>query len=174
MFLGEFADQRRRMDAFGSSSSRWSSLRGCAGGRSWFCRGRSLSLWRWCGGFGGRSSLGWTCAEAARAAARAIDHRNDGLDGNGLAFSNLDFLQHTGGRRGNFGVDLVGGDFEQRLVALDLVTGLLEPLGDGAFENAFAHLGHDYIHCHGMFLLASGNSRRCGRPGRTRPVREAD
>ena len=45
----------------------------------------------------------------------------------------------------NLGVDFVGGDFEQRLVALDFIAGLFQPLGDGALEDAFAHLGHDDV-----------------------------
>src|SRR5262249_18711316 len=41
-----------------------------------------------------------------------------------------------------------GGDLKQRFVALDLVTRLLQPFGDGPFEDRFAHLGHDYVGGH--------------------------
>ena len=68
-----------------------------------------------------------------------------------VAGLDLDVLQRAGGGRGNFGVNLVGGDFEQRLVALDFFARLLQPLGDGSFENRFPHLGHDYI-CRHSFL----------------------
>ena len=61
----------------------------------------------------------------------------------------LDLLKRAGGGRGNLGIDLVGGDLEERLVALDGVAGLLEPLGEGAFGDGFAHLGHDYVGRHG-------------------------
>ena len=97
-----------------------------------------------------RRGRGW---RGSSGSAGAIDDRDNGLDWNGLAFGNLDFFQHAGGGRRNFGVDLVGGNFKERLVALHLVTGLFQPLGDGAFEDTFAHLGHDYVDCHESFLL---------------------
>ena len=77
-----------------------------------------------------------------------VDGADDGVDLHGRAFSNLDLLQRAGGGRRNLGVDLVGRDLEERLVALDGVARLLEPLGDGAFGDGFAHLGHDYIGRH--------------------------
>ena len=79
----------------------------------------------------------------------AID--GDGADTvftHGGAFGDFDFLQDAGGGRGDFGVDFVGGDFEQRFVALDFVAGLLQPLGDGALDDGFAHLGHDDVSWH--------------------------
>src|SRR5436305_1768713 len=66
----------------------------------------------------------------------------------GGAFRNFDLAQYSAGGRGNFGIYLVGGDFKQRLVALDFVTGLLQPFGDSAFKNRLPHLGHDYISWH--------------------------
>ena len=52
-------------------------------------------------------------------------------------------LRHgAGDRRGDLGVDLVGGDLEQRLVALDRVALVLEPFQDRAFDDRLAELGH--------------------------------
>ena len=76
---------------------------------------------------------------ACRAAA---DDGDDGVDRDGLAFGDLDLGEGAGGGRGDLGVDLVGGDLEERLVALDRVADLLEPLGDGALEDGLAHLRH--------------------------------
>jgi hypothetical protein len=84
---------------------------------------------------------------------RGVNGSNDGVDRDRLAFLDLDFLQDAGRRRGNFRVHFVGGDFEERFVALDFIAGLFKPLGDGSFEDAFAHLGHDYIGCHGVSPL---------------------
>jgi len=153
VFLGEAANQRRRVDAFGGAGKGRSSRSGNSsrgGGSGRFGSGGSLNR-RWrrygfgrsrCRSRGGRGG-----------GTRAVDHGDNGLDGNGLAFGNFDFFEHAGGGRRNFRVHLVGGDFKERLVALDLVAGLLEPFGDGAFKDAFAHLGHDDINCHGIALL---------------------
>ena len=132
-------------------------------------RGRRLALRRW---RGRRRAVGWRrrqggAALALRAWASAfarqrrgdgcrsavgVDQGHDGLNRHRLAFGDFDFLQHAGGGRGNLRVHFVGGDFKQRLVALDFVAGLLQPLGDGAFKNAFAHLGHDDVDSHGYLL----------------------
>ena len=69
------------------------------------------------------------------------------------AFGDFDVLQDAGGGRGNLGVDLVGGDFEQRFVALNFVAGLLQPLGNSAFDDGFAHLGHDDVSWHDFLPL---------------------
>jgi hypothetical protein len=61
----------------------------------------------------------------ARAVTGGVNHADNGLNGHGFAFADLDFFEHAGGRRGNFGVDLVGRDFEEGLVALDFIAGLL-------------------------------------------------
>ena len=50
--------------------------------------------------------------------------------------------QRAGGRRGHLGVDLVGGDLDQRLVGLHRVAHLLQPLEHGALGDRLAHLGH--------------------------------
>ncbi len=97
---------------------------------------------------GGSGRRGWS----RRGGAGRIDHRDHGLNGHGLAFGHLDFLQHSGGRRRDLRVHLVGRNFEQRLIAFDAVARLLEPSGDGSFKNAFPHLGHDDVYGHGCPL----------------------
>ena len=67
-----------------------------------------------------------------------------GAQGDGLAFLHRNVHQHAGGGRWDFGVNLVGGDLEQRFVAVDDVADLLDPADDGALGNRLAHLGHDY------------------------------
>ena len=55
-------------------------------------------------------------------------------------------VTHAGDGRGHLGVDLVGGDLEQRLVGLDVVADLLEPAGDRAFGDRLPQLGHRHVH----------------------------
>jgi hypothetical protein len=63
------------------------------------------------------------------------------------AFLGQDLFQRSRHRRGHFGVDLVGRDLQQGLVALHVVADLLQPAGNRTFDNAFAHLGHqDFAH----------------------------
>jgi hypothetical protein len=80
-----------------------------------------------------------------------INYADDGLNRDGLAFADFDFFKHAGGGGGNFRVDFVGRNLEQRLVALDFVAGLFQPFRDGAFKDAFAHLGHYDVDCHLRF-----------------------
>ena len=119
-----------------SSDGAW----GRSGSRCWCrCRGRSCRR-------------GSRCARRGRGSTdRGIgfDPRHHGLDGDGLPFLDQDLGEHTSVRRGNFGVDLVGRDLEDRLVALDGVADLLEPLRQRALGDGFTHLGHYYIDlCH--------------------------
>src|SRR6185312_9443337 len=76
------------------------------------------------------------------------DGGDDGIDSNRLTLFHLNLRERSGHGRGNLGVDLVGRDLEERLVALDGIARLLEPLGDGAFGDGFAHLGHNYVSRH--------------------------
>ena len=89
--------------------------------------------------FGGRRGAAWRRRRlsAMRATTVLIAHR--------LAFLHQHFRQRAGRGRRNLGIHLVGGDLEQRLVALHALAGLLEPLGQRAFDNALAHLGHHYV-----------------------------
>ena len=75
---------------------------------------------------------------------RIANRRDDAVDGDRLAFPDPDFGQHAGGGRRNLGVHLVGGNLEQRLVAIDPVADLLDPANDGAFGNRLAHLRHQH------------------------------
>ena len=52
------------------------------------------------------------------------------------------FDERARGGRGHLGVDLVGGDLDQRLVGVDAVAHLLQPLEDRALGDRLAHLGH--------------------------------
>jgi hypothetical protein len=71
-----------------------------------------------------------------------IDPRENGIDADRLSFLHEDLGQGTRGRGGNLGVDLVGRDLEERLVALQLIANLLRPFRQGALDDTFAHLGH--------------------------------
>jgi len=48
------------------------------------------------------------------------------------AAGGVDLLEHAGGGCGNLGVDLVGGDLQERFVDLDGLADPFEPRGDGA------------------------------------------
>ena len=102
---------------------------------------------------GRRSGLGWRGGGGSIAVSDDADY---GVDLDGVAGLDLDLLERAGRGSRNFGVNLVGGDFEQGLVALHLVAGLLEPLGDGSFEDRFPHLGHDYVCWHGFLPWGCG------------------
>src|ERR1039458_8893876 len=82
----------------------------------------------------------------------------------------------AGGGRRDFRIHLIGRNLEQRLVALHTVAALLEPLGQRAFDNALAHLGHHYVgHFSSLFPRLPGRAPRTashtqkyGRNGRRR------
>ena len=96
---------------------------------------------------------------------------DDGVDLDGGAFGDLDFSEDSGHGRRNFGIDLVGGDFEERLVFLDVVADFLEPFGDGAFEDGLAHLGHDddsACRCGGANCAFAGTPVRATAPAALR------
>ncbi len=85
---------------------------------------------------------------------RTANDGNDGVDLRCLTRGNFDFGEDAGGGRGNLGVDLVGRDLKERLVALDGVADVLQPLRDGAFEDGLAHLRHEDV--------LPGTGSRCG------------
>ena len=76
------------------------------------------------------------------------DGADDCIHADCCPFSDFDLLQNSGGGRGNFGVNFVSGDFEERFVALDFVARLLQPFGNSALDDGFAHLGHDDVSRH--------------------------
>ena len=157
---GHFADQRRE----GSGGFfRGGFGLGFGGGRLDGRRGR-----RGCGRVGRRKRLPHVSGRGCRGglgsglggsgATSLIDARDYGVDAYRLAFLHENLGEGAGGRRRNLGVHLVGGDLKERLIALDALAGLFEPFGQGAFHNAFAHLGHDDVgHISSHFRVASGN-----------------
>jgi hypothetical protein len=70
-----------------------------------------------------------------------------------LAFLHPDFEQHTAGRSGHLGVDLVRRDLEQRLVLVDGLAHLLDPADDRPFRDRLPHLGHDDFGGHSAVSL---------------------
>ena len=90
-----------------------------------------------------------------------LDARDHGVDADRLAFLHHHLGQRAGGGRRDFGIHFIGGDLEKRLVALHVLAGLLQPLGQRAFHNAFAHLGHhDVGHIGSLFRAPSKGGRR--------------
>ncbi len=69
------------------------------------------------------------------------DHGQLGADLDGLVLLDLDLQQLAGDGRGDLGVDLVGGDLEQRLVDRYVVTDRLQPAGDRALGDGLAESG---------------------------------
>src|SRR5580700_2331098 len=147
IFARDFADERRAANFFTARSSLRRSR--CSRSRSWRSGLRCCRRRGGLGGFGFRRSRGWRGTGGAVA---GFDHGDDGLNWHRLAFADFDFFQHPSRGRGNFRVDFIGGNFEQRFVALDFVSGLFQPLGYRAFKNTFAHLGHDDVNSHGLLL----------------------
>jgi hypothetical protein len=132
------------------------------------CRPRLLPGWKWGGGcqLGRQRSGGSRCdgellmrdgrrGNPGRGRGGAIDDGEDGVDADGCALGDLDLDENAGGGCGNLGVHLVGGDFKEEFVLEDGVARVLEPLGDGALEDRFAHLGHDYVGWHQYFSPAA-------------------
>ena len=76
-----------------------------------------------------------------RSGVAGADDRELGADLDGLVLLGLDLEQRARDRRGDLGVDLVGGDLEQRLVDRDLVADLLQPAGDGALGDGLTERG---------------------------------
>ena len=70
-----------------------------------------------------------------------LDLAEHGADPDRVAGLGRDVAEHAGGRRRHLQRDLVGFEFDQRLVDRDRLAGLLEPLADGRFGDAFAQRG---------------------------------
>ncbi|KJL18764.1 Dihydrolipoyllysine-residue acetyltransferase component of pyruvate dehydrogenase complex [Microbacterium azadirachtae] len=95
----------------------------------------------------------------ALAAADACEH---GTDGDGLVLGGHDLLQGARNGRGDLGVDLVGGDLEQRLVDGHVIADLLQPAGDRALRHALAQLGQAHV---GRVGRGGGGRGGCGLGG---------
>ena len=103
------------------------------------------------GGAAGRRGVAVAVAVAASGGQRLTGLADDGQQRAGLdggALGHVDLQQGAAGRRGDFGVHLVGVHFHDRVVLLHGVALVLEPLADGAFDDRFAELGHDYVSGH--------------------------
>ncbi len=145
VLLGDLADERAGADAVPARRLRASGsrLRGLGGAERAAVAARLLSWLR------ARARL-WLGRAQRRPPSPSPMTPTTVLTCTVAPASTLISCRRAGGGRGDFGVNFVGGDFEQRLVALDFVAGLLEPLGDGSFEDRFPHLGHDDICRHGF------------------------
>jgi hypothetical protein len=64
----------------------------------------------------------------------------------------LIFEQHAGSRRLDFGIDLVGGDFEDHVAGGDGLAGIDAPAADSDICNAFAHIGQPDFSSHDLPL----------------------
>ena len=133
----------RRSRRRARSSGGFARRRGRGSGRSLRLRSHS------------RRSAGGLCAGR-------FDQRERRADRQGLALGGDELRDHAGPGRGNFGIDLVGRNFAQRLVLLDAVALLDQPLGDGAFDHALAHLRHHYFDRHAGPLRPSSKPRARG------------
>ncbi len=71
-----------------------------------------------------------------------VDHRDRRAGRDGLAFLGDDLSEDAADRRGDFGVDLVGRNLDERFVLLDAVADFLEPLRDGPLGDGLTELGH--------------------------------
>ena len=82
----------------------------------------------------------WEAVVGATAGGLALvaDQRQQAADLDRVVLLGLDLQQGAGDGGGDLGVDLVGGDLEERLVDRDGVAHLLQPAGDGALGDGLA------------------------------------
>src|SRR5438309_948063 len=89
-----------------------------------------------------------------------LDLRDDRADTDRLTLGDGDLDELALERRGDLGVDLVGHDLDDRLVALDEVPLVLEPFVDRSLGHGFAQLRHlDLRNAHAGSSSLSGRSR---------------
>ena len=122
------------------------------------CLGRGLRCGRFPSGrrflgsrgfLGRRLLLGSGCLLGGPTALGGIaDHGEIGAHSDRLVLLGEDLEQHPGDRGRDLGVDLVGGDLQQRLVDRDLITDRLQPARHGAFGDGFAKCGHGHAFRH--------------------------
>jgi hypothetical protein len=111
------------------------------------------------GGTGGAEASGRGGGAVARRHAR-----DDLADGHRVARLREDLLDRPRRRGRDLGVDLVGGDLDDRLVLLDRLAGLLGPLEDRALGDRLAHCRHHDVDGRAARLLRGrlGGRRRRG------------
>src|ERR687897_700072 len=122
---------------------------------------------------GGVFVAGGALAPARR---RVADARQHDTDVDGVALLHEDLRQHAAHGRRHFGVDLVGGHLEERLVLCVLLADLLEPLGDRALGDRLTELrhldvGHRAWSFRGRFQRISGGGDRSCRGSCRRTAR---
>src|SRR5947208_13275876 len=115
----------------------------------------------WCGGGGGGGGGEGGGRRHGRGALLRLDDSDESLHRDRLPFLHLDLRQHAGHGRRDLSVDLIGRDLEQRLVPLDFLANLLEPLADRALGDRLAHLGHEDVYTGHSF----SKGVRCRVPG---------
>ena len=104
-----------------------------------------------------------------------LDHEDLCSYGYGRSFGDQDLGHHARGRRGHLGVDLVGRYLEERLVELDTLALLLQPLEDRSLDDRLAELRHlDRSHAPSRIAVTTRKAYRrllrCrSRPGGKRP-----
>ncbi len=111
-------------------------------------RGRLLCRLLLLGGLFGGLLRGLRLAAAAGVFTLVTDYGQLAADLDGVVLLRDDLLQHACGGGRNLGVDLVGGNLEQRFVQFDRVTLLLEPPGDGSLGDALTECRHLDGCCH--------------------------
>ncbi len=128
-----------------------------------------MAVFGWMGGYPcvaiGSGAAGFAGASAAFAAGAGADPGGAGrdlaeqrADADGRAVLGRDLAEHAGFGRVDLKRHLVGLELEQRLVLLDGVAGLLEPLADRGFADALAQGGNaDFGH---FVSLLSSRARR--------------
>ena len=93
-------------------------------------------------GAGAGLAAGFSAALAAAAAPPLLMAPSSGADGDRLPLHELDLAQHARCRGRDLDRHLVGLELDQRLVGLDGITGILEPLADDRLGNALAQGRH--------------------------------
>ena len=81
----------------------------------------------------------------AVATGRTADLAELGSDSHRFAFLDEDLRERPAARGRDLRVDLVGRDLEQRLVGIDVLALLLQPLRDRPLGDGHAHLRHHDI-----------------------------
>jgi hypothetical protein len=98
-------------------------------------------------------------SSAGRRAFAFVEHAEQRVDLDGVAFLDQDLAQRAGGRRRHFQRHLVGFQFHQRLAVVHGIAGFLEPLSDRGFGDGFTQGGNADFFCH-CSVFPAGQIRR--------------